>query len=298
MMWETAADKVTAAGAKLEFDRKVVRISHDGDGAHEVVAVDGAGKEYVYPCSHVISSMPLGALCQAMDPPVDTPTSEAAAQLRYRDHLTVALVVGQKYSFSDNWVYVHDPGVEVGRVQNYGSWSPFMVKEGRTCLGLEYFVSEGDNMWTKPDTDLIEQGVRELSHLGLADADHVDAGFVVRMPKAYPVYDENYEANVTTMRKWLSTNTLNVYPCGRNGMHKYNNQDHSMFTAMLSVENILGAEHDVWGVNVEAEYLEQDQGSDAKPSTGRNAPVLPTRALDEAARARAAESKRDASDAG
>jgi hypothetical protein len=140
---------------------------------------------------------------------------------------------------------------------------------------------------------LIEQGVRELSHLGLADADHVEAGYVVRMPKAYPVYDENYEAHVTIMRKWLATNTPNVFPCGRNGMHKYNNQDHSMFTAMLSVENIMGAEHDVWAVNVEDEYLEQSVGADAKSSTGRDAPVLPTRALDDAARARAAESKAD-----
>jgi protoporphyrinogen oxidase len=297
MMWEIAAEKVTAAGATLEFDRRVTRIVHDGDGAREVVAIDGAGREYRYPCSHLISSMPLGALCQAMDPPVDTPTIEAAGELRYRDHLTVALVVSQKYSFSDNWVYVHDPGVEVGRVQNYGSWSPFMVKEGRTCLGLEFFVTEGDNMWTKPDTELIEQGTRELSYLRLADADHVEAGYVVRMPKAYPVYDENYEANVSVMRKWLATNTPNVFPCGRNGMHKYNNQDHSMFTAMLSVENILGAEHDVWGVNVEAEYLEQSAGGDTS-STGRDAPVLPRRALDEAARARAAEPKADAAGPG
>jgi hypothetical protein len=169
-----------------------------------------------------------------------------------------------------------------------------MVKEGRTCLGLEFFVNEGDRMWTKPDTELIEQGVRELSHLGLADADHVEAGFVVRMPKAYPVYDENYEAHVTTMRKWLIANTPNVFPCGRNGMHKYNNQDHSMFTAMLSVENILGADHDVWSVNVEAEYLETSDDDTPKSATGRDAPVLPRRALDEAARARAAEPKADA----
>ena len=297
MMWEIAAEKVTKAGATLEFDRRVTRVGHDADGATEVVAVDGAGREYVYPCSHVISSMPLGKLCQAMDPPVDTPTADAAAELRYRDHLTVALVVDQKYSFSDNWVYVHDPDVEVGRVQNYGSWSPFMVKEGRTCLGLEFFVNEGDNMWTKPDPALIEQGTRELAHLGLADADHVEAGFVVRMPKAYPVYDENYEANVTIMRKWLAANTPNVFPCGRNGMHKYNNQDHSMFTAMLSVENILGAEHDVWAVNVEAEYHEHAEG-DEKSSTGRDAPVLPTRALDEVARTRAADSQADAAGPG
>jgi protoporphyrinogen oxidase len=295
MMWEVAADKVTAAGATLEFDRTVTRITHDGNGARQVVAVDSAGGEHRYPCTHVISSMPLGALCQAMEPPVDTPTQEAAGELGYRDHLTVALVVTQRHSFPDNWIYVHDPEVEVGRVQNYGAWSPFMVKDGKTCLGLEFFVSEGDRMWTKPDDELIEQGIRELVHLRLvSDPASVEIGYVVRMRKAYPVYDERYQDHVATMRKWISTNTPNVYPCGRNGMHKYNNQDHSMFTAMLSVENILGAEHDVWAVNVEAEYHEQSSGDDASGATGRDAPVLPRRALDDAAASRAAEPKADA----
>jgi protoporphyrinogen oxidase len=289
MMWEIAAEKVTAAGTKLDFDRRVTRISCNEGGAYEVVAVDGAGTEYTYPCTHVISSMPLGALCKAMTPAVDVPTEEAAAELRYRDHLTVALVVTQKHSFSDNWIYVNDADVEVGRVQNYGSWSPFMVKDGKTCLGLEYFVNEGDRLWTKTDPDLIAQGTQELCKLGLVDdPSAVEAGYVVRMPKAYPVYDEHYEAHVTTMRKWLISNTPNVFPCGRNGMHKYNNQDHSMLTAMLSVENIMGAQHDVWAVNVEAEYLEQDDSGDKKGSTGRDAPVLPRRALDAAAAARAA----------
>ncbi|MDT5001282.1 MAG: hypothetical protein QOK12_3387, partial [Mycobacterium sp.] len=159
------------------------------------------------------------------------------------------------------------------------------VKEGRTCLGLEFFVNEGDEMWTKSDADLIEQGKRELCKLGLIDdVGNVEAGYVVRMPKAYPVYDEHYQAHVTTMRKWLEVNTPNVFPCGRNGMHKYNNQDHSMLTAMLSVENIFGARHDVWSVNVEAEYHEDapdGKTSDAATSaTGRDAPVLPRRALD------------------
>ena len=296
MMWEVAAEKVTAAGATLEFDRTVTTLRHDDRGVFEVVARDADGNEHAYPCSHVISSMPLGALCQAMDPPVDTPTREAATDLRHRDHLTVALVVPQAHSFSDNWIYVHDPQVEVGRVQNYGSWSPFMVKEGRTCLGLEFFGNIGDAMFSKPDDELIAQGIRELVHLKLVDdASAVERGYVVRMPKAYPVYDEHYQANVSMLRKWLEANTPNVFPCGRNGMHKYNNQDHSMFTSMLSVENILGAGHDVWAVNVEAEYHEQtaSDASRAPGSTGRDAPVLPRRALDEAA-ARVAESKADA----
>jgi protoporphyrinogen oxidase len=302
-MWEVAAGKVTAAGAQLEFDRRVTRITHDGTGAREVVAVDSDGREHIYPCTHVISSMPLGALCQAMQPPADAATLDAAAELRHRDHLTVALVVNQQHSFPDNWIYVHDPGVEVGRVQNYGSWSPYMVKDGKTCLGLEFFVNEGDAMWTKPDDLLIEQGIRELVHLDLVDnASAVETGYVVRMPKAYPVYDEHYQEHVATMRKWIAANTPNVYPCGRNGMHKYNNQDHSMLTAMLSVENIAGAEHDVWAVNVEDDYLEESSGGGSPGSTGRSsngatgrdAPVLPRRAFDDAAAARAAEPKADA----
>ncbi len=278
MMWEVAADKVVAAGANLEFDRRVTGIHHGEGGATAVVAVDRAGVEHVYPCTHVVSSMPIGALCAAMQPPVDATTGAAAADLRYRDHLTVALVVPQKYSFTDNWVYIHDPEVQVGRVQNYGSWSPFMVKDGRTCLGLEYFVNEGDAMWTKSDADLIEQGRREMHTLGLIDdPSQVEAAYVVRMAKAYPVYDEMYQDNVETMRKWLAANTPNVFPCGRNGMHRYNNQDHSMLTAMLSVENILtGTEHDVWSVNVEAEYHEEQTGdAGGGGATGRDAPFLP-----------------------
>ncbi|HEV7523770.1 MAG TPA: NAD(P)/FAD-dependent oxidoreductase [Acidimicrobiia bacterium] len=276
MMWEVATEKVTAAGATIEFDRRVSAIRHADGAATEVVAVDGNGVEHVYPCTHVISSMPIGALCTAMEPDPDPATRAAAEDLRYRDHLTVALVVPQEYSFSDNWIYIHDPDVVVGRVQNYGSWSPFMVKDGRTCLGLEYFVNEGDAMWTKSDENLIAQGKRELHQLGLiSDPLRVEAGYVVRMPKAYPVYDEVYEGNVDTMRKWLTVNTPNVFPCGRNGMHKYNNQDHSMLTAMLSVENILGAEHDVWTVNVEAEYHEEHADTAKSGNTGRDAPFLP-----------------------
>src|SRR5437762_10924827 len=261
MMREVSSEKVKAAGARIEFESNVTRISHADGQAYEVVAVDPDGNEHRYQCTHVISSMPMGALCRTMDPEIDDATRAAADDVHYRDFMTVALVVPQEYSFSDNWIYIHDPDVKVGRVQNFGSWSPYLVKEGRTCLGLEFWANEGDDMWCKPDPELIEQGKRELQHLGLVtDPSVVEAGYVVRMRKAYPVYDEHYEANVTLMRKWLDVNVPNVFPCGRNGMHKYNNQDHSMLTAMLSVENIFGADHDVWNVNVEAEYHEEKAG--------------------------------------
>jgi protoporphyrinogen oxidase len=147
--------------------------------------------------------------------------------------------------------------VKLGRIQNFGAWSPHMVKEGRTCLGLEYFVFEGDEVWSTADDDLVEMGRQELHTLGLVDRSKVEAGYVVRMPKAYPMYDDRYKANVATIRSWLEANVPNVFPVGRNGMHKYNNQDHSMYTAMLSVENIFGADHDTWTVNVEAAYHEE-----------------------------------------
>ncbi len=281
-MWEKCAGIVTAAGSELIFDAKVVRVAHRDGLAYEVSAVvDGA--ERAYPADHVISSMPFRSLIRAMDPPVPDHVRAAADGLTYRDFMTVALVVPQEYSFPDNWIYIHDPAVKVGRIQNFGSWSPYLVKEGRTCLGLEFFVNEGDDMWTKPDDELIEQAKRELQHLGLADSTKVEAGYVVRMPKAYPVYDEFYKDNVAVLRDWIAENAPNVMPTGRNGMHKYNNQDHSMMTAILSVDNILGAHHDVWTVNVESEYHEEQLGEDSEGATGRDAPVLARESIEAAA---------------
>jgi protoporphyrinogen oxidase len=184
----------------------------------------------------------------------------AADGLAYRDFMTVALVVpADTVDWDDNWIYIHAPEVRTMRIQNFGSWSPYLVKDGRNVLGLEYTCLEGDATWTSDDDELIEHAKRELEALGLMNAANVEAGYVVRMPKAYPMYDATFKANVATLRHWLDEHAPNVYPVGRNGMHKYNNQDHSMYTAMLSVENILGANHDVWTVNVEADYHEEQR---------------------------------------
>ncbi len=220
--------------------------------------------------------MPFSSLVRSMDPQPPEEVLDAAGKLAYRDFLTVALVVRGGRGFPDNWIYVHEPGVRVGRIQNFGSWSPYLVKDGSTCLGLEYFVFEGDDVWNSSDEDLIECGKKELAVLGLVDPGDVESGYVVRMPKAYPVYDEGYKDAVETMAKWIAANVPNVHPVGRNGMHKYNNQDHSMFTAILTVENILGAHHDIWAVNVEEEYHEE--AGEGWGRTGRDAPVLPRRA--------------------
>jgi protoporphyrinogen oxidase len=283
-MWEKCAEIVTSRGSELIYKARVTGIAHRDGAAHTVTAmVDGV--ERTFPCTAVISSMPFGALVTAMTPAAPEPVRQAADGLTYRDFMTVALVVPLDYSFPDNWIYIHDPAVKVGRIQNFGSWSPYLVKEGRTCLGLEFFVNEGDTLWNKSDEDLIAQAKRELQHLGLGDASRVEAGYVVRMPKAYPVYDDRYQAHVDVLRTWIAQQVPNVHPTGRNGMHKYNNQDHSMYTALLSVENILGATHNVWDVNVEAEYHEENSTS----ATGRDAPVLSRDAIEAAAALRSAQ---------
>jgi UDP-galactopyranose mutase len=202
--------------------------------------------------------MPISALVRAFDPPPPEEVLKAADALRHRDFITVALVVPEEVGFPDNWIYVNDASVEVGRIQNFGQWSPYLVKDGRTCLGLEFFVWEGGPTWMKGDEELIAQGTKELHEIGLLpDPSVVEEAFVVRMPKAYPMYDAAYRENVEILATWIAEAAPNVYPVGRNGMHRYNNQDHSMLTAMLSVENIFGAHHDVWNVNVEQDYHEE-----------------------------------------
>ncbi len=261
MMWERCRDLIEAAGTKVLMETSAQRVRHEGGRAVAVVS-EHAGGTTEYPCTEVISTMPLPLLLGAMDPPVPAEVRRAADALSFRDFLTVALVVPEEAGFPDNWIYVHAPEVKLGRIQNFGSWSPYLVKEGRTCLGLEYFVFEGDEIWTMDDTDLVELGKSELAVLGLVDPGRVEAGYVVRMPKAYPTYDDAYKANVDVLRDWLAENAPNVHPVGRNGMHKYNNQDHSMYTAMLTVENILtDAGHDIWEVNVEEEYHEEAKSS-------------------------------------
>ncbi|HEX8771245.1 MAG TPA: NAD(P)/FAD-dependent oxidoreductase [Acidimicrobiales bacterium] len=279
MMWEKCRDLVEAKGCSVIMNTRVVGIRHQ-DGRAVAVTADAAdGTRSEYPCDHVISSMPISQLLKAMDPPAADAAIKAADDLRYRDFLTVALVVPEEYSFPDNWIYIHSKEVQVGRIQNFGSWSPYLVKEGRTCLGLEFFVFEGDETWNRPDEELVAQGKRELQILNLVDPSKVEAGYVVRMPKAYPFYDEHYKANVARIVEWLDDCAPNVHPVGRNGMHRYNNQDHSMYTAMLTAENIaLGTKHDVWNVNVEEEYHEESSDDETSKlrtrGTGRDAPVI------------------------
>jgi protoporphyrinogen oxidase len=267
MMWERCADLVRAQGSDIRLSHRVHAIRHEDGRATQVICATPDG-DSVLSCSEIVSSMPLPMLIEAMDPPAPADVLDAAKNITYRDFLTVALIVPEELAFPDNWIYVHSPGVAVGRIQNFGAWSPDMVAEpGMTCLGLEYFVFEGDEMWTATDETLIHRATGELASLDLVPADRVRAGYVVRMPKAYPMYGPDYAAHLDTLRTWLEATVPNVYPVGRNGMHRYNNQDHSMFTAMLTVENVLlGTDHDIWAVNVETDYHEELQPT----STGRD----------------------------
>jgi protoporphyrinogen oxidase len=257
MMWERVTGKLREIGQKVELRTEVVRVRHDGKHVISVVVRDGRGVEREEPGTHFISSMPVRNLLNAMDPKPPAEVLEAANKLRYRDFLTVALILGKEEPFPDNWIYIHSPKVKVGRIQNFRSWSPEMVpKPGTGCIGLEYFVQENDEVWSARDEDLIALGTQETAALGLIDPSDVIDGVVIRVPKAYPVYDGVYQEALAVVRGFTDGLT-NLQLVGRNGQHRYNNQDHSMMTAMLAVENILGSSHDVWAVNVEEDYHEE-----------------------------------------
>src|SRR6476620_8690443 len=244
------------------------------------LATTEGGRE-AYTADHVISSVPLRELVEKIKP---QPSSvRYGQQLRYRDFLTVALMVRKADLFPDNWIYIHDPAVKVGRVQNFRSWSPEMVPAGMSCLGLEYFCFEGDNLWTADDADLIALAKKEIAQIGLIDAEDVIDACVVRQPKAYPVYDDAYRDNVAMIRLDFESTYPTLHLVGRNGMHKYNNQDHAMMTAMLTARNILAGErlHDVWDVNEDAEYHEA--GSSGARAALASERLVPQRLADEVA---------------
>ena len=273
MLWEAAAEHIRRQGGEIRMGMRAVSVERDGD-RWVVVARDGGGDLHRFACDHVISSMPMRDLAPALRPALPQAVRRAAEGLRYRDFLVVALVLRDRDAFDDNWIYIHDPSVKVGRIQNFRSWSPDMVPQaGLTCYGLEYFCFEGDGIWASADEDLVALATRELVQLGLAQAADIVDGTVVRQPKAYPVYDDGYQQRVDAVRGELETNYRNLHLVGRNGMHKYNNQDHAMMTAMLVVRNIIAGrqEFDVWRVNQDAEYHEEGEAG----ASGAARPRLP-----------------------
>jgi protoporphyrinogen oxidase len=256
MMWEACRDRVEAARGRVDTSTRVVEIRHDGSRIESVVVAQN-GDRRVQPASHVISTMPVRHLVRALAPPAPEDVRTAADRLKYRDFLTVALILDRAQLFPDNWIYVHDPSVRVGRIQNFKNWSPEMVPDpALTCLGLEYFCSEGDELWGMDDGDLAALGARELDAIGLLQGARVVDATVLRVHKAYPVYDDGFAHALDTVRR-VTEGLENLQLVGRNGMHKYNNQDHSMLTARLAVRNLFGERHDLWRVNADEEYHEE-----------------------------------------
>jgi protoporphyrinogen oxidase len=258
-MWEEMNREILAHGGEVRLNAPVTRLTMRDGRVAEVIA----GGETLTP-SHVISSLPLRTTVGIAEPEAPAEVRDAARGLRYREFLTVLLVIDSPDLFPDNWIYIHQPGVRVLRIQNFKSWSPAMVPEGSTdsSIGMEYFCFEGDDLWTMEDDDLVKMAAQEIETLHLGKAADVKFGFVARVHKAYPIYDVEYAERVATIRRWLET-IGNLTQVGRNGLHRYNNSDHSMLTAMRAVDNILlGTSHDIWAVNAESVYHEEHQDNE------------------------------------
>jgi protoporphyrinogen oxidase len=272
MMWEACRDRIEDAGGRVTLGARIVELQHDGARVHGVV-VEQNGERHVQAASHVISTMPVRHLVNRMSPSAPIDVRTAGDRLKYRDFLTVALIVDQPDVFPDNWIYVHDPSVRVGRVQNFKNWSPEMVPDpALTCLGFEYFCSRGDDLWSMDDAALIALATREVEAIGLVRGDRVIDGTVLRVYKAYPVYDDGYHDALAGVRVWVERFS-NLQLVGRNGMHKYNNQDHSMLTARLAVQNLFGEHHDLWTINADDEYHDEVELS----ALAASQPLVPQR---------------------
>ena len=270
-MWEAMRAAIEEQGGEVRLDARVDSMELEGGRITSVVV---AGEAYESP-EAVISSLPLREVVEMISPAAPQEVIDAARGLRYRDFLTVAIVLDGADPFPDNWIYIHEPGVRVGRIQNFRSWSPWMVPDpDKACVGLEYFCFAGDDLWSMDDDALVALAAQELEQLRLASASRVDRGFAIRVPKAYPIYDADYAERVATIRNWLD-GIENLQQVGRNGLHRYNNSDHSMLTAMRAVDNLLtGAHHDIWAVNAESVYHETDVADEHPYRTAPETPEM------------------------
>lgn len=257
MMWERCQEILENQGVPVQLNTAVTRVEREGTKIKSITIQQGDQTTQISG-DHFISTMPVTLLLQRLDPLPPSYVLEAARGLKYRDFLIVSLIVNQERLFPDNWIYIHSPEFKVGRIQNFKNWSPAMVPDSsKTCLGMEYFCSEGDAIWEMSDAELIKLASREVVNLSLGvKASDVEDGVVIRQPKAYPVYDGEYRQHLQVVQDYLETFD-NLQTVGRNGMHRYNNQDHSMLTGMLAAQNILGEDHDLWEVNVERSYHEE-----------------------------------------
>jgi protoporphyrinogen oxidase len=262
-MWEIFRDRIEQNGIPVHMKERAVALKHDGKRIQSIVTRSN-GDVYEYGVDALLNTIPLNELVRALEPAAPAHVLEAAGRLRYRELCLVALMTTEPEPFPDNWIYIHDPGTRAGRVQNFGAWSEDMVVPGNTCLGVEYFCFEGDDIWEMSDADAVDLAKNELGRIGLLDPSKVFDGVKVRVPKAYPMYDRNYEEAVEVIREYV-TQFENLQTCGRNGLHRYNNQDHSMWTAVLATLNLIEGKpaHDVWSVNTEEAYLEEGEIAEA-----------------------------------
>ncbi len=256
-MWERVQDEINKRGGEVKMETEAVKFHHEAGRIQQVEIRGEDGTQETLEVDHLISSMPVTQLIRGLSPQPPQHVIDAARGLNYRDFLIVVLIVEQETLFPDNWIYIHDPEITVGRIQNFKNWSPDMVPDqSKTSLGMEYFCSEGDNLWEMGDDDLIKLAKREIEALGLARAADVVDGTIIRQKKAYPVYDEAYRSHLSVIQEYLA-GFENLQAVGRNGMHRYNNQDHSMLTGLLAARNVLGEQHDLWAVNTERSYHEE-----------------------------------------
>jgi protoporphyrinogen oxidase len=268
-MWEKCSEKCKAFGVSIEMSASIIEIEKEGlTWSVSTLCKKWTGFDYV------LSSAPIRDLLPLVRPSFPQIVLDAVSKLSYRDFIVVVLICEDKDAFMDNWIYIHDPDVRVGRIQNYKSWSPYMVPDQKmACYGLEYFCFQGDGLWSLNDEDLIELGKAEIHQIGLINPDLICDGYVVRQSKAYPVYDRDYKTNVNVIRSAIKLSS-GLSLIGRNGMHKYNNQDHSMMTAILAAKNIIAGKeiYDLWEVNEDAEYHESGNKVEASSIIERNVP--------------------------
>jgi protoporphyrinogen oxidase len=260
MMWEKTRDDLVKGGCTIQMGERVVSVHQKDCRVIAVETSSSVGARRVYTAEQFMFSMPLRDTILLMNPRFDQGIEAAARRLKYRDFITVALIIESRELFPDNWIYIHDPNVRVGRIQNFNNWSRDMVPDAETtCLGLEYFCSEGDSLWELTDEAIIKLAKRELIQLNLVGPHAIRGAHVVRVEKAYPIYAPDYKDTLCILRNALSS-IVNLQVIGRNGMHKYNNQDHSMLTGFLAASNLGGErKFDLWRVNTDAQYLEEEK---------------------------------------
>ena len=260
MMWERFAQAVVTMGGEVRLRTMATRIRHENGRVYGLTARQNDG-EINLAAGHIISSMPLNHLVAMLDPPPPQAVLTAARSLSYRAFVLVGLILRREAPFRDQWIYVHSPAVQVGRIQNFKNWSAAMAPEpGKSSIGMEYFCDEGDATWTMADEELIKKAAAELETLGLGQDKDVITGLVIRQPNAYPIYTRDYTGHLGVIRDYLD-GLGNLQTIGRGGMHRYNNMDHAMQTGILAAENCLGASHNLWSVNVSDSYLEKDKAA-------------------------------------